>query len=168
MMLACAGGRNRPLALSICYSPNILTLYCRWKGRAPIGPLGEHIATTANADRASSICLEACIGANAITFLVFDKADVQVRACMCSFVRACARASGCGLVCMRTLRTMCAWRVRECACVYCYVWPHTLLCSDLLVGCRRYVRSSRKKSPNSVTRQSSRAPTQRGRTMCNM
>jgi hypothetical protein len=50
---------------------------CRWKGRAPIGPLGEHIATTANADRASSICLEACIGANATTFLVFDKADVQ-------------------------------------------------------------------------------------------
>ena len=91
-MLACAGGRNRPLALSICYSPNILTLYCRWKGRAPIGPLGEHIATTANADRASSICLEACIGANAITFLVFDKADVQVRACMCGFVRASARA----------------------------------------------------------------------------
>ena len=64
---------------------------CRWKGRAPIGPLGEHIATTANADRTSLMCLEACIGANATTFLVFDKADVQVRACMCGFVRACAR-----------------------------------------------------------------------------
>ena len=75
-------------------TPNIRTQLlpaCRWKGRAPIGPLGEHIATTANADRASSICLEACIGTNATTFLVFDRADVQVRACMCGFVRACAR-----------------------------------------------------------------------------
>jgi len=80
-----------PLSLSMRYTPNIRTRARRWKGRAPIGPLGEHIATTANADRASSICLEACIGANAFTFLVFDKADVQVRACMCGFVRACAR-----------------------------------------------------------------------------
>jgi hypothetical protein len=90
-MLACAGGRNQLLVSLHALHPEHPHA-CRWRGRAPIGPLGEHIATTANADRASSMCLEACIGANATTFLVFDRADVQARACMCGgFVRAYAR-----------------------------------------------------------------------------
>jgi hypothetical protein len=74
----------------------------RWKGRRPpLGPLGDYISMTAHSDRVASICLEACVGRNALTFLVFDKADVQV--CVCVLACAC--------VCLRVLACACV-RVR--------------------------------------------------------
>ena len=167
-MLACAGGRNQPLvSLSMHQHPEYPHARLQVEG-----PRAHRPARRAHRDdgQCGPRVIDLPRGVHRRQRNHVPRLRQGRRAGACMHVRfcagICARASGCA--CMRTLRSMCAWRVRSCARVYCYVWPHTLLCSDLLVGCRRYVRSSRKKSPNSVTRQSSRAPTQRGSTMCNI